>query len=89
MTSLNNLEPLINCQLGTIRFNQWPVFDILGYNEAALTQQALLLASMNLNMSASGPHSVFQISQPPDIAQKWFCIQNLEIDISFQKKQTV
>ena len=28
-----------------------------------------------------------QISQPPNITQKWFCIQNLHMDLSFQKKK--
>ena len=45
--------------------------------------------SMNINLSISEPHFVLQISQPPNIAQKWFCIQNLHMDISLQKKQTV
>ena len=26
---------------------------------------------------------------PPKIAQKWFCIQNLHMDLSFQEKKTI
>ena len=44
---------------------------------------------MNINLPISELHFVLQISQPPNITQKWFCIQNLHMDISFQKKQTV
>ena len=32
---------------------------------------------------------VLQISQPPKIAQKWFCIQNLHMDFCFQEKKTI
>ena len=32
---------------------------------------------------------VLQISQPPKIAEKWFCIQNLHMDLSFQEKKTI
>ena len=28
-----------------------------------------------------------QISQPPKIAQKWFCTQNLRMDLSFQEEK--
>ena len=30
---------------------------------------------------------VLQISRTPNIAQKWFCIQNLLMDLSFQKEK--
>ena len=30
---------------------------------------------------------VLQISQPPKVAQKWFCIQNLHMGLSFQEKE--
>ena len=43
----------------------------------------------NMTFSISEPHFVLQISQPPIIAQKWFCIQNLHMDISFQQKKAV
>ena len=33
-------------------------------------------------------HFVLQISQPPKVAQKWFCIQNVHMDLSFQQKKT-
>ena len=34
-------------------------------------------------------HFVLQISWLPKIVQKWFCIQNLRMDLSFQEKKTV
>ena len=45
--------------------------------------------SMNMIFIDSVIHFVLQISQPRGIAQKWFCIQYLRMDISFQQKQTV
>ena len=44
---------------------------------------------MNMNFFDSEIHFVSQISQPRGIAQKWFCIQYLRMDLSFQQKQTV
>ena len=44
---------------------------------------------MNMNLSVSEPNFVLQISQPPDIAEILFCIQNLHMNLSFQKKKTV
>ena len=44
---------------------------------------------MNINLSTSEPPFVFQISQSSNIGQKWFCIQNLQMDFSFQEKKTV
>ena len=38
-------------------------------------------------MYTSEPYIVFQISQPTNIAQKWFCIRNLQMDLSFQEKK--
>ena len=40
-----------------------------------------------MNLSISEPHFVLQISQPPNIAQKWFCIQNLHMGDSTQPQQ--
>ena len=38
----------------------------------------------------SGETKQFQIYQTPNMGQKWFCIQNLQMDLSFQeKKKTV
>ena len=34
-------------------------------------------------------HFVLQISRPPTIAQKWFCIKNLRMELSFQEKKTI
>jgi len=42
---------------------------------------------MNMKLSALEPHFVFQISQPPNIGQKWFCILDLRMDLSFQEKK--
>ena len=41
----------------------------------------------NMIVSVSESHFGLQISQPPNITQKWFCIQNLHMDLSFQKKK--
>ena len=43
----------------------------------------------NLNLSVSENYFVSQISQPPKVAEKWFCIQNLRMDLSFQEKKTI
>ena len=59
------------------------------YAEATLRLQVLLPASVNLNLSTSEPYFVFQISQPQNLAQIWFCIQNLQMDISFKEKKMV
>ena len=45
--------------------------------------------NMNMNMYISEPYFILQISHPPKIAQKWFCIKTLQMDISFQKKKKV
>ena len=42
---------------------------------------------MNMNLSYLELHFVLQISQPPNIAQIWFCIQNVHMDLSFQGKK--
>ena len=34
-------------------------------------------------------HFVLKISRPPNITQKWFYIQNLRMDLSFQEKKTI
>ena len=34
-------------------------------------------------------HFVSHISQPPLNAQKWFCIQNVRMDLSFQEKKDI
>ena len=41
---------------------------------------------MSINWSVPEPHFVLWISRPPLIAQKWFCIQNVRMDLSFQEK---
>ena len=38
-------------------------------------------------MSTSEPQFFSQISQPANIAQKRFCIQNLQMYLSFQEKK--
>ena len=42
---------------------------------------------MNMYLSIPEPRFVLQISQPPQIAQNWFCIQNLHMDLSLQIKK--
>ena len=44
---------------------------------------------MDLILSPSEPHFAFQISHPLNIAQKWFCIQTLQMVLSFQEKNQV
>ena len=44
---------------------------------------------MNMKSIVLETNFVSQISQPPGLAQKWFCIQNLRMDLSVQQKQTV
>ena len=41
----------------------------------------------NTTLSISKPYFVLQISQPANIEHKWFCIQNLHMDLSFQRKK--
>ena len=60
-----------------------------GHLGAKMTLLRPLLAIPNMTLTISEPHFVFQISKPPNIAQKWFCIQSLHMDLSFQKKKTV
>ena len=57
-----------------------------GHLKATLRQWGPLQVSINMYLSISEPGFVLQISQPPKIAQNWFCIQNLHKDLSFQKK---
>ena len=83
MTSLSNLVPQ-GFNLEVIRVNQGPVWGLLRYPEINQRIQVLLQLSMILNLCTSELHFVFQISQPPNIAQKWFCIQILRMDLSSQ-----
>ena len=76
-----------NGQLGSIWINQGPVLGLLGYADATMRPQVLQRDSMKMNWSNSEPYFVFQISQPPNIAEKCFCIQNLQMDLSFQEKK--
>ena len=52
-------------------------------------EKSVTATSINLNLSTFEPHFVFQISLLPNIAQKWFCMQNLRMDLSFQEKNAV
>ena len=45
--------------------------------------------TINMNLSVSKTHFASQISRPHQIAQNWFCIQNLGLDLSFQEKKAV
>ena len=78
-----------NGQLGLLRINQGHVWDVLGYPEATLRRQVQLSVSNNLNLSVSQPYFVFQIFQPPNMAQRWFCIQHSQMDLCFQERKTV
>ena len=42
---------------------------------------------MNTYFSIPEPLFVLQISQLPKVAQNWFCIQNLHMELSFQMKK--
>ena len=57
--------------------------------EAPLRPELLLWDRMKLNLSTSELHCFLQISQPPNIVQKRSCIQNSQMDLSFQKNKTV
>ena len=76
------------CYLRAIRVNQGPIKDQLGCPEASRRLQVPLQASMNINLFTFETHIVSQKSQLPEITQKWFCIQNLGMDLSFQEKKT-
>ena len=77
------------CYLRAIRVNQGPIKDQLGCPEASRRLQVLLQASMNINLFTFKTHIVSQISQLHEITQKWFCIQNLPMNLSFQGMKTV
>ena len=66
-----------------------PVSSQFGHLMAIPVLKVPLQVNMNMNLCISEPHSVLQISQPPNIAQKWFYTQNLHMGLSFQKKKTV
>ena len=68
--------------LGPIRGQSWHL-------EAHLALLLPLQVIPSMTLSSSESHFVFQISQPPNIGQKLFCIQNLQMDISFQEEKTV
>ena len=63
-----------------------PVSGQLGHLKAILVLSGALQVSMNMNLSILEPHFVMQISEPPNIAEKRICIQNLDMGLSFQKK---
>ena len=53
----------------SIRINQDQSWACLGPFGVSLRRQVLLHASIDLTLSTSEPNFVFQISQPPNIAQ--------------------
>ena len=55
--------------------------------EAKLALLKPLLVIPNMPLSILEPNVVLRISQSLNIAQKWFCIKNLHMDLSFQKKK--
>ena len=44
---------------------------------------------MNLNLSTSEPHFVFEMSQALKIEQGWFCIQNSQLNLNFQERKNL
>ena len=78
-TSLGNFRPLRASR---------PVSGQLGHLRAIPVLWGPLQVNMNMNLCISESIFVLQISQPPKITQKWFCTQNLHMDLSFQKKKT-
>ena len=50
-------------------------------------EKSVTATSINLNLSTFEPHFVFQISLLPNIAQKWFCMQNLRMDLSLKEEK--
>ena len=46
-------------------------------------KKSVTATNINLDLFTSEPHFVFQISFLPNIAQKWFCVQNLPMDLFF------
>ena len=63
----------------------WPLRGLSGHLKATLMLWGPPQASVNMYLYISEPGFNLQISQPPEIAQNWFCIQNLHMDPSFQK----
>ena len=66
-----------------------PIWGLLWFADTNLEPQVLLRVSMNINLSTLEPPFVFQISQSSNFGKKWFFIQNLQMDFSFQEKKTV
>ena len=64
-----------------------PVRDQLGHLKVTTGMLWPLWTIMNMNLSVSEPYFVSQLSQPPNITQKWFSIQNLHMNLCFQKKR--
>ena len=77
-------------QFGPLRASQGmtrPVSSQLGHLKAILVLLGPLQVSMKINLSISEPHFVLQISQPPNITHKLFCIQNLHMGDFSQPQQ--
>ena len=67
----------------------WTTQGPFGHIKATRRLWGPLQVSMNMYLSISEPGFVLQITQPPKIAQNWFCIQNLHINLSCHKKKTI
>ena len=65
------------------------VWGQLGYLGPSYGVFRSLWGSMNMNWCVSGLHFVSLSCPPPNIAQKWFCIQTLRMDLSFQEKKLI
>ena len=64
-----------------------PVWSQSGNLKTTLVLCGQLQVSLNMYLSFPELRFVLWISQPLNIAQSWFCIQNLHMDLSFQKKK--
>ena len=60
-----------------------------GQLEVTLRLSGPLCVILFMNLCVKKNHFVSQTSQPPQIVQKWFCIQNVRMDLSFKEKKTV
>ena len=67
----------------------WPLRGQSGHLKATLMLWGPPQAIVNMYLYISEPGLNLQISHPPKIAQNWFCIQNLHMVPSFQKKKTI
>ena len=75
--------------LGIFQVQSGSIRGCSGQLEVILRLSGLLHVSIIMNFCVEEPHFVSQISQPPGIGQKWFCIQNFCTDLSFKEKKNI